>query len=75
MNSNHKKISIDELQRLCADELFEFIEGVTDDMAQNSDVGGDSDAEDDSFLSYILLFICCVYIFVILLYSELSCIL
>ncbi|CAH0564520.1 unnamed protein product [Brassicogethes aeneus] len=51
MNSNRDKINIEELERLSANKVYDFIDGVTNDMAQQSDVGGDSDAEDTVLVS------------------------
>ncbi|KAJ8943208.1 hypothetical protein NQ318_016721 [Aromia moschata] len=51
MTSNRDKISIKELEGLSADKLYEFIDGITDDMAQLTDVGRDSNAEDNVLVS------------------------
>lgn len=51
MTSTRERISVEELERLSADKVFDFIDGITDDMAQQSDIGGDSDAEDNVLVS------------------------
>ncbi|CAH0546599.1 unnamed protein product [Brassicogethes aeneus] len=51
INSNRDKINIKELERLSANKVYDFIDGFTDDMAQQSDVGGDSDAKDTVLVS------------------------
>lgn len=40
-------LDLDELADLAPDELFNFIEGITDEQAMDSDIGGDSEADDD----------------------------
>lgn len=42
----NKRYKISDLESLAPDELYTWIEGITEEQAYNSDVDGDSDAED-----------------------------
>lgn len=39
-------INLENLEAMDPEEVFSWLDGVTDDQAENSDIGGDSDGED-----------------------------
>lgn len=43
----NRKISLEQMERMDPDTVFDLIDGVHDDQAFDSDLGGDSDAEDN----------------------------
>ncbi|CAG9841004.1 unnamed protein product [Diabrotica balteata] len=51
MTLNGDNITIEDLERLSADQLYEFIDGITDDMVDISDIEGNSDVEDNVLVS------------------------
>lgn len=46
IDSKLKNINLHNLETMNPEEVFNWLDGVTDDQAENSDVGGDSDGED-----------------------------
>ncbi|KAK9702593.1 hypothetical protein QE152_g29836 [Popillia japonica] len=44
---NSLKFNLGDLERLAPEEVFNLLDGITEEQALNSDVEGDSDAEDN----------------------------
>ncbi|KAK9728865.1 hypothetical protein QE152_g17010 [Popillia japonica] len=47
MAENSLKFNLGDLERLAPEEVFNLLDGITEEQVLNSDVEGDSDAEDN----------------------------
>ncbi|KAF5300441.1 hypothetical protein FQA39_LY02240 [Lamprigera yunnana] len=47
MNNNSEVYKLKDLEKLAPEALFDFINGISEEQALNSDIEGDSDAEDN----------------------------
>lgn len=45
------KLNLETLKQLEGQDLFNWLEGISDHQAENSDVGGDSDADDETHIA------------------------